>query len=103
MQESKKNARLEDMYSTGVHAPAIFTKTTIECYRLDGPCSIFDRVKIFLSLTVSRSTLGPTQLPLHWVLGGLILVEVKQQGREADHSLPSSAEIKKSGAILPPP
>jgi hypothetical protein len=37
--------------------------------------------------------LGPTQLPIQWVPGALSL-EVKRPVREADHSPPSSAEVK---------
>jgi len=36
---------------------------------------------------------GPTQPPIQWVPGALSL-EVKHPGREADHSLPFSAEVK---------
>jgi hypothetical protein len=36
---------------------------------------------------------GPTQPPIQWVPGALSLW-VKQPGREADHSPPSSAEVK---------
>jgi hypothetical protein len=35
----------------------------------------------------------PTQPPIQWVQGPLFLV-VKRPGREADHSLPSSTEVK---------
>jgi hypothetical protein len=56
--------------------------------------------KIFLFSTVSRPTLGPTHPPIQWVLGALSL-GVKQQGLEAEHSPPSSAEVKKGGAIPP--
>jgi hypothetical protein len=38
-------------------------------------------------------TLGPTQTPIQWVPGALSL-GVKRLGREADHSPPSSAEVK---------
>jgi len=38
--------------------------------------------------TGSRPVLGPTQPPIQWV------PEVKWPGRETDHSLPSSAEVK---------
>jgi hypothetical protein len=38
-------------------------------------------------------TLGPTQPPIECVPGDLSLV-VKRPGREADHSPPSSAEVK---------
>jgi len=36
---------------------------------------------------------GPTRPPIQWVLGVLSL-GVKRPGREADHSPPSSAEVK---------
>jgi hypothetical protein len=57
---------------------------------------------IFLFTTAFRPALGPTQSPIQWVTGTLSL-GVKRQEREADHSLPSSAEIKIHGAILPLP
>jgi hypothetical protein len=47
----------------------------------------------FLHSTTSRSALGHTQPPIHWVTGSLSL-RVKRPGREADHSRPSSAEVK---------
>jgi hypothetical protein len=47
---------------------------------------------IFL-FTVSRTVLRPTQPPIQWVPGALSL-GVKRPGREADHSPPSSAEVK---------
>jgi hypothetical protein len=37
--------------------------------------------------------LGPTQPPVQWVPGALSL-GIKRQGREADHSPTSSAEVK---------
>jgi hypothetical protein len=51
---------------------------------------------VFLSrvrFPASRTALGPTQLPIQWVARALSL-EVKQPRREADHSPPSSAEVK---------
>jgi hypothetical protein len=48
---------------------------------------------IFLFTTTSRTALGPTQPLIHWVLGALSL-GVKWLGCEADHSSPSSAEVK---------
>jgi hypothetical protein len=54
---------------------------------------------IFLFTTVSTTALGPTQPPIHWVPGAPSL-GVKRSGREADHSPPSSAEVKR-GALLP--
>jgi hypothetical protein len=46
-----------------------------------------------LFTTASRTALEPTQPPMQWVPGALSL-GVKRQGREADHSPPSSAEVK---------
>jgi hypothetical protein len=48
---------------------------------------------IFLFTTVSIPALGPTQPPIQWVPGAPSL-GIKRPRREADHSLPSSAEIK---------
>jgi hypothetical protein len=49
--------------------------------------------KIFLLSTSSRPVLGPTQLPIQWVPRALS-PGVKWPGREADHSAPTSAEVK---------
>jgi hypothetical protein len=48
---------------------------------------------IFLYTTTSRTALGPTQPPIQWVPGALSL-GIKQLGHEADHSPPSSAQVK---------
>jgi hypothetical protein len=48
---------------------------------------------IFLFTTASKTALGPTQPPIHWLPGALFL-GVKRPGREADHSPPSSDEVK---------
>jgi hypothetical protein len=48
---------------------------------------------IFLFTTMSGPALGPTQPPIQWVPGALCL-GVKRPGREADHSPPSSTEVK---------
>jgi hypothetical protein len=58
--------------------------------------------KIFLFSTASRTVLRPTQPPIQFVPGDLSL-RVKQPTCEADHSCPSSAEIKNVGAIPPLP
>jgi hypothetical protein len=42
---------------------------------------------------VDHMILGPTQPPIQWVVGA-ISMGVKRPGREADHSPPSSAEVK---------
>jgi hypothetical protein len=46
--------------------------------------------------------LGPIQPPIQWVPRALS-PGVKWQGHEADHLHQSSVEVKKDGAILPPP
>jgi hypothetical protein len=43
----------------------------------------------------SRSALGPTPSLIQWVLW-VLSTGVKRQGREADHSPPTSAEVKKT-------
>jgi hypothetical protein len=48
---------------------------------------------IFLFFTLSRLALGPTHSPIQWVPGALSL-GVEWPGREADHSPPSTAEVK---------
>jgi hypothetical protein len=45
--------------------------------------------------------LGHTQPPIQWLRGAPSL-GVKRAGREADHSLPSSAEVKKMSGAIPP-
>jgi hypothetical protein len=46
------------------------------------------RQDILLFSIAPRPALGPTQSLVQWVPG------VKRQGREADHSLPSSTEVE---------
>jgi hypothetical protein len=41
--------------------------------------------------------------PFIQLVPGAVSLEVKRQGREADHSPPSSAEVKNGGAIPPLP
>jgi hypothetical protein len=55
-------------------------------YRLDDR-GVRVRVPVFSA--ASRPAMGPTQHPIQWVPG------VKGPGREADHSPPDSAEVKK--------
>jgi hypothetical protein len=57
---------------------------------------------IFFNSTASRPALGPVKPPIQWVPGALF-PGVKRQGREADHSPPSSYEVKNGGAIAPLP
>jgi hypothetical protein len=53
------------------------------------PC----RGEIFLFSTSSRPVLGLAQPPIQWVTGTLSPA-VKLLGREANHSLPTSSEVK---------
>jgi hypothetical protein len=46
----------------------------------------------FLFTTMSRMALRPTKPPIQWVMSSFPVV--KQPGHEADHSPPSSAEVK---------
>jgi hypothetical protein len=52
------------------------------------------RDKNFLFSISSRLALGPTQAPSQW-LPGALSPGVKRPVREADHSPPASAEVKK--------
>jgi hypothetical protein len=71
-------------------------------YGLDGRCSIAGRGRFYSLFIISRPALGPTQPPIQWAPGA-ISPGVKQGGREADQSPPSSAVVKSSGATLPLP
>jgi hypothetical protein len=50
-------------------------------------------LEIFLFTTATRTALRPTQPPIQWVPGALSR-RVKRPERKADHSPPSSAEVK---------
>jgi hypothetical protein len=52
------------------------------------------RVRNLLFYTSSRPALASTQPPIQWVPRALS-PGVKREGREADHSPPTSAEVKK--------
>jgi hypothetical protein len=71
-------------------------------YRLDGQDLIPGKGKICLFSTAIRPLLEahPASYP---VSNGEISLEVKWPGHKADHSPPSSAEVKNGGAIPPHP
>jgi hypothetical protein len=70
-------------------------------YGLDDWGLIPGKGKIFLFSSLNWLWGPPSLLPNgYW---GLFPRGVKQQGREADHSPPSSAKVKNSGAIPPLP
>jgi hypothetical protein len=63
--------------------------------RSRGQSSSLGRGKNFLFSMSSRPVLGPIQPPIQWVNGALSS-GVKRPEREADHSPPTSEEIKKT-------
>jgi hypothetical protein len=69
-------------------------------YWLDSRGYTPSRRKIFLFSIASTPGLRPTQPPLQWVQR-TFAPGVKRPWHEADHSSPSSAEVKDSGAIPP--
>jgi hypothetical protein len=71
-------------------------------YGMDGWGLISSEGNNFTFSTASKLALRPTQFPIQWVLGAPSL-GVKWQGHEADHSPPSSAEVKNGGALPPFP
>jgi hypothetical protein len=60
------------------------------------------RLGIVIFTTVSRTALGPTQPTTQWVPGAISL-GVKRPGCEADHSPPSSAEVKNAWSYTSTP
>jgi hypothetical protein len=78
--------------------PGYFTGIGLSYGLDDGEFDSRRRLRIFLFTTSSRPALGPTQPPIQWVPGTLSL-GVKWPGFEADHSPPSSAEIKNGSEI----
>jgi hypothetical protein len=57
---------------------------------------------IFLFTTASRTVLRPIEPPIQWVPGAFPL-GVRRPGRETDHSLPSSAEVKNAWSYTSTP
>jgi hypothetical protein len=52
--------------------------------------------------TASRLALGPTQPPIQWVPGDFP-IGIKRPGREANHSPPSTAEVKNAWSYTSTP
>jgi hypothetical protein len=59
--------------------------------------SIPGRRKVFFFASATRPVLGPTE-PLIQLVPG-----IKRKGREADYSLPSSAEVKNAWSYISTP
>jgi hypothetical protein len=57
---------------------------------------------VFPFVTACRPALGPTQPPVQWV-PGVVYRGVKRSGREADHSPPSSVEVKNAWSYTTTP
>jgi hypothetical protein len=57
---------------------------------------------IFLFATASRPAVRPTQPPIQWV-PGVTSTRVKWLGHEAEHSAPSSAEVKNAWSYTSTP
>jgi hypothetical protein len=70
--------------------------------RRRGRSSNPDRVKNFSFSTSSRPAVGPTLSPIQWAPGDFS-TGVKQPGREADHSAPTSTEVKKTSIYTSTP
>jgi hypothetical protein len=62
-------------------------------YGLRGRGSSVGRINNFNFFISPRPVLGSTQILIQWV-GGAFSPGVKRQGREAENSTPTSAEIK---------
>jgi hypothetical protein len=60
-----------------------------------GPGSIPGKGKIFVFSTTTRLDLGLVQPPIQWV-PGTITPGLRRPRREADHSPPTSGEVKKT-------
>jgi hypothetical protein len=58
--------------------------------------------RIYFITPQIKTALGPTQPPIQWVRGALSL-GIKRPGREADHSPPSSAEVKNTWSFTSTP
>jgi hypothetical protein len=83
---------------SNVYYPRWATGWTIGVLRFDSRRGL----GIFLFTTASRTALGPTQPPIQWIPGALSL-GIKRPGREADHSPPSSAEVKNAWSYTSTP
>jgi len=71
-------------------------------YGLDDRGSIIGRFNEGILFTASRPILRPTQPPIQWVPEALSL-GIKWPGREADHSTPSTSEVKNAWSYTSTP
>jgi hypothetical protein len=85
------------------HNPLCCFSTSVYClfrYRLSP--ETFGYTLVCTPYIAFTMALGPTQPPIQWVPGALSL-GVKRPGREADHSPPSSAEVKNAWSYTSTP
>jgi hypothetical protein len=88
----KREQNMEDFSINSRHRSVVVAMA----YGLDGRGSTSGRSKEFSS--PQQLALGPTQPPIQWAPEATSS-GVKRLGREADHSSPSSAQVKNVGAI----
>jgi hypothetical protein len=81
-----------------MNGPYVITDATVSSdkniyFFFNGKAKAVIESRIFPFVTASRTALGTTQPPIQRVPGALSL-GIKRPVREADHSPPSSAEVK---------
>jgi hypothetical protein len=94
---------------------AVFIEVPLSCRSRDSAVGVATRYRLEdwgvvvqvpvgsrIFSTSSRPAVGPTQPPIKWVPGALSS-GIKWQGREADHSPPTSAQVKKMWIHPPTP
>jgi hypothetical protein len=97
------NVSLYRLLTSSYHSASIINNlvSSSDLFKINFPFIRFSfaqspgRVKNFLFSTSSTLALGPTQPSIQWVPGAHS-PGVKRPGYEADHSPPSSAEVKKT-------
>jgi hypothetical protein len=91
----RRNTMLANLISRSIFTGVGITQSVLR--RAGRPGFDSRQRNIIFFSPASRPTLGPNQPPIQWVPGALS-PGVKRLGREADRSLPCSAEIKKGGS-----
>jgi hypothetical protein len=96
MPTSKQRFQVSDFYarSYGSRDSVVGIATGYRAGRPRGWSSSPGRVKNFLFSTSPRPSPRPTQPPMQWI-AWVLSPAIKRPGREADHSSPTSAKVKK--------
>jgi hypothetical protein len=100
LRPSYRPARCQSLYRLSYPGDVLYTSRNICKQFVSNHCCVNVR-KCEVTVLINKHThiyihitlMGPTQPPLQWVAGALSL-GVKRPEREADHSPPSSAEVK---------